>query len=289
MEGATAAEHASRAADGPSADRIHKSSVSSSSNSPAGSSLNPRSCVTCRKRKVKCDKKHPCSNCTKQRIECIFPGPGRAPRKPRKPVDGELLERVRRLESVVKSFGGDADDVPELPKEREACAGSDSSPSGPSENKPTPEEEEKEEVYQKWKHKVAKFRSLDGGLERGREMSNLQNRFGRLVVDEGKSRYVNNSFWASLGEEVSHAAIVSDMRTLTDISAHRWKTSKPYSTKTPMTPKMNLPPPNRPTTRFLTIALSSASAQTMSICSNFTHLLRKYPHIGSCTKKIATP
>lgn len=28
--------------------------------------------------------------------------------------------------------------------------------------------------------------------------------FGRLVVEEGKSRYVSNSFWASLSDEVSH-------------------------------------------------------------------------------------
>lgn len=30
----------------------------------------------------------------------------------------------------------------------------------------------------------------------------LESRFGRLVVDEGRSRYINNSFWASLNNEV---------------------------------------------------------------------------------------
>jgi hypothetical protein len=30
----------------------------------------------------------------------------------------------------------------------------------------------------------------------------LENRFGRLVVDEGRSRYINPSFWASLSNEV---------------------------------------------------------------------------------------
>lgn len=28
------------------------------------------------------------------------------------------------------------------------------------------------------------------------------NEFGRLVIDEGRSRYVNNRLWASLGDEV---------------------------------------------------------------------------------------
>jgi hypothetical protein len=32
----------------------------------------------------------------------------------------------------------------------------------------------------------------------------LETRFGRLVVDQGRSRYINNSFWASLNNEVRH-------------------------------------------------------------------------------------
>lgn len=31
----------------------------------------------------------------------------------------------------------------------------------------------------------------------------LENRFGRLVVDEGRSRYINPSFWANLSTEVT--------------------------------------------------------------------------------------
>ena len=78
-----------------------------------GRALNPRSCVTCRKRKVKCDKIHPCTNCNRARIECIYPAPGRAPRKVRKIGDGrdkELLERLRRLEGVVKNLGVEVPD-----------------------------------------------------------------------------------------------------------------------------------------------------------------------------------
>lgn len=68
--------------------------------------LNPRSCVTCRKRKVRCNKVEPaCENCSKAGIDCIYPAPGRAPRKPRKPPDAELLKRLRRLEGVVQGLG----------------------------------------------------------------------------------------------------------------------------------------------------------------------------------------
>jgi hypothetical protein len=30
----------------------------------------------------------------------------------------------------------------------------------------------------------------------------LESRFGRLVIEKGRSRYINNSFWASLNNEV---------------------------------------------------------------------------------------
>ena len=78
---------------------MHRSCGSSAANG-----LNPRSCVTCRRRKVKCNKEFPCSNCVRQHIDCVFPAPGRAPRKPKKP-DSELLDRLRRLEGVVRNLG----------------------------------------------------------------------------------------------------------------------------------------------------------------------------------------
>lgn len=42
-----------------------------------------RSCTTCRRRKVKCNKETPCSNCTRNGVTCIFPPPGRARPRPR--------------------------------------------------------------------------------------------------------------------------------------------------------------------------------------------------------------
>src|SRR5277367_6126166 len=74
--------------------------------------LNARSCVTCRRRKVKCDKQYPCSNCSKAQTQCVFPAPGRAPRRPRTGGKGssereaELLKRLRRLEGVVEELSG---------------------------------------------------------------------------------------------------------------------------------------------------------------------------------------
>ena len=76
-----------------------------SASTSSATGLNPRSCVTCRRRKVRCNKENPCSNCVRAGIECVFPGPGRAPRRSRKPPDAELLARLKRLEGVVTSLG----------------------------------------------------------------------------------------------------------------------------------------------------------------------------------------
>lgn len=198
-------------AEGPSpgpaeeADTIVKSS--SQTPKPTGDSqgrpLNPRSCVTCRKRKVRCDKTHPCNNCRRANIECVFPAPGRAPRKPRKAGDGrdkELLERLRKLERVVKGLGAE---VPGLEKEsekdssdheaRERAGGSDvsivvSKALGCADGQSTRASE-------------VDFQNKTNYIEEQKQ-SRFETRFGRLVINEGRSRYINNSFWANLSNEV---------------------------------------------------------------------------------------
>lgn len=161
------------------------SAQASSTNGPqrsnTSSSLNPRSCVTCRRRKVRCDKKNPCNNCTKAGIECVFPGPGRAPRKPRKPQDTELLARLRRLEGVVQSLGAQVD-------EDGGISPTDRKKSAPSVPEPAPR------GY------------TDTDPKKITKPPNKE--FGRLVIEEGRSRYVSNSFWASLGDEVCLIPII---------------------------------------------------------------------------------
>lgn len=151
------------------------------SNSIRSGPLSQRSCVTCRRRKVRCDKIHPsCTNCTKAGIECVFPGPGRAKRKSRKPQDAELLARLKKLEGVIQSLGAQVEE--------------EKGTRGPS-----------------------VMASIQGELEAHREQSSCQNghtdpkrrssmiidkELGRLVINEGRSRYVSNTFWASMGDEV---------------------------------------------------------------------------------------
>ncbi|KAL9563930.1 hypothetical protein ACKAV7_011965 [Fusarium commune] len=55
--------------------------------------LSVRSCVTCRRRKVKCDKVIPCANCARHGSKCVFPPPGRARPKPRARAAERILQR----------------------------------------------------------------------------------------------------------------------------------------------------------------------------------------------------
>ncbi|KAH9828067.1 Fungal specific transcription factor domain [Teratosphaeria destructans] len=169
-----------------------------------GRTLNPRSCVTCRRRKVRCDKAFPCNNCKRQHIECVFPAPGRAPRKTRKLTEGrdkELLERLRKLESVVKGMGAEVPGGEKLADQ--GANGQASEKAGSEDVGATAQASNSSEPSPGLDH-----RTLEQDSERKKQVMDdvqqgrFENRFGRLVVNEGRSRYVNNSFWASLSNEV---------------------------------------------------------------------------------------
>ncbi|KAH7004098.1 hypothetical protein EDB82DRAFT_486102 [Fusarium venenatum] len=58
------------------------------------------SCILCQQRKKKCDKKTPCSNCTRLNAVCT-PSKPATPRKRRRP-NQELLERLSRCEELLR-------------------------------------------------------------------------------------------------------------------------------------------------------------------------------------------
>ncbi|KAI9730697.1 MAG: hypothetical protein M1834_005666 [Cirrosporium novae-zelandiae] len=159
--------------------------------------FNPRSCTTCRRRKVRCDKKHPCSNCAKAGIECIFPKPGRAPRKVRKALDTELLARLRRLEGVVQSLGAQVEEENDpLNNGNKTTSRSGSQDVNSSESNTNPERARDGQQISKC---IQRFDPTYIDTEQVGE------EFGRLVVESetGRSRYVSNQFWASLSDQVA--------------------------------------------------------------------------------------
>ncbi|PNH50589.1 hypothetical protein VD0002_g5007 [Verticillium dahliae] len=63
-------------------------------------------CIACRRRKIKCDKRMPCNNCIKANTECITPSSGRSSAKsPTRPdPKRRYVERIAAIEEIVQSF-----------------------------------------------------------------------------------------------------------------------------------------------------------------------------------------
>ncbi|KID98065.1 fungal specific transcription factor domain-containing protein, partial [Metarhizium majus ARSEF 297] len=178
-----------------------------SSGQPA---LNPRSCVTCRRRKVRCDKQMPCSNCRRAQNPCVFPAPGRAPRQPR-PKDpnappktsshreAELVKRLRKLEGIVEELSGQIDEPAARGPSTTASPDMQSGMEGLS-----------------LRHMPGSLDHIAGqeGSPRGTDSSSghsgeagrkeKQPNFGRLVSGDqrGTSRYVSSGFWSKLNDEL---------------------------------------------------------------------------------------
>lgn len=87
---------------------------------PSETVLQTWSCVTCRRRKVRCDRREPCNHCLKNAIDCHYPVTGRLPRRSRNVAaakspperQAELLGRLRRLEAVVTELTAQVEEGP---------------------------------------------------------------------------------------------------------------------------------------------------------------------------------
>lgn len=163
---------------------------SSQSNS---NSLTHRSCVTCRRRKVRCNKCEPCSNCVKAGINCVFPGPGRAPRKPQqRPIDVDVLTRLRKLEGVVESLGG-TEAIEKLIAARLA----ESSPVDNNAASPSRTFSAENDTHNQSEASGASNEA--GGNNTPPE---IYEGVGRLVINDSKSAYISDRFWYSISDQV---------------------------------------------------------------------------------------
>ncbi|MCJ1476379.1 hypothetical protein MMC13_005045 [Lambiella insularis] len=191
-----------------------KSPTSPSNAQTPASGINPRSCTTCRKRKVRCDKKHPCSNCHKAGIECIFPRPGRAPRRSKKPPDSELLARLRRLEGVVQSLGKGADGE-DLSPDHEDSTGNRSMEKSPSTEEFRPNDT--------MPPALGRPPSCSNRMKISDASTDFEMDLGKLYITAGKSRYISNNFWANLTSEIA------EMQHLIDESSEEEEYGTPES------------------------------------------------------------
>jgi hypothetical protein len=92
------------------------------SSSPEASLSTPhrnilRSCLTCHQRKIRCDKRSPCSNCVRNDVLCCYPEVEQRRRRPQKATIGEISTRLARLERTITAItkGTAAPDVDVVP------------------------------------------------------------------------------------------------------------------------------------------------------------------------------
>lgn len=64
---------------------------------------NPNSCVACARRKVKCDRLTPCSNCSRAKAACVYRAPVPSQRHRKRLTHGDLLSKIQELEALLHS------------------------------------------------------------------------------------------------------------------------------------------------------------------------------------------
>ncbi|KAI1132313.1 fungal-specific transcription factor domain-containing protein [Nemania abortiva] len=63
------------------------------------------SCVLCQQRKVRCDKKKPCSNCVKAGVDCRVVPPQPPRRRKKRVPERDLVDRLRKYEALLSQNG----------------------------------------------------------------------------------------------------------------------------------------------------------------------------------------
>ncbi|KAG7126791.1 hypothetical protein HYQ44_000511 [Verticillium longisporum] len=135
-------------------------------------SLHIWNCLTCRRRKVRCDRRSPCSQCAKAGLDCAFPTSGRVPtRRDGAPASSsrdrnqDLLARLNRLEGLLRHMGVQPDDP------------------APSDDGLHPQAT------------AAEPRSDDEALTQS---------VGSMFVSEDDTIYIPSRFWRHISEEVTN-------------------------------------------------------------------------------------
>ena len=140
------------------------------------------SCTLCRRRKVKCDRSVPCGNCARGGAECVPSIPSKAPRGRqggrKRRTDGELLERIAKLEALIENVGGDSDEQRRTPPSMNNIA-----TVAVTERPPQA--------------------TVSDGHERSKGSSNDANGHRSQIPGLGLDRYLGSSFWVTLSEEIN--------------------------------------------------------------------------------------
>ncbi|KAM7185352.1 Fungal specific transcription factor domain containing protein [Naviculisporaceae sp. PSN 640] len=192
------------------------SMIGNTASTGPSSTANPkqRSCVTCRARKVKCNKASPCNHCQRAGIACLFPTPDRTPRwarrlnqqalkdvankpsfapTPRSQNSAEgvapVMDRLHKLESLVRELSSQLRQEQQQQTTGSTTDTTLTTPSPPAVNQGSDGDK-------------GALRSDPGSAQ------SVQQEFGRLVLDDSRTtRYVSSGFWSRIKDELDSLRI----------------------------------------------------------------------------------
>lgn len=156
-----------------------------------------RTCTACRQRKVKCNRQQPCSHCIRSGYDCIYPtGRGRAPKRSRRFVDAQLVDKLARLETIIQRLASEnGSNCKELQGNTDLEA----------EGRALPPSQVAAGATGAASETDSPQHALSGDTDDPTSaLSSLEGHLGRLVVDDKKSFYVSNPLWATMTNEVSY-------------------------------------------------------------------------------------
>ena len=140
------------------------------------------SCTLCRRRKVKCDRNIPCGNCARAHVECVPSAPSQLPRGRnggrKRRTDGELLERIAKLEGLVKNVG-------DFPDKRVMA-----------------QHRTNNGRIEYTKENLSQVVDPDKN-DQAKESSSAVQKSRTSKPASGLDRYLGSSFWVTLSEEIS--------------------------------------------------------------------------------------
>lgn len=178
--------------------------------------VNVWSCVNCRRRKVRCDRRHPCAHCIRNKAECVFPVSGRIPRRDRDAnypnlpgqKQAELLGRLRRLEAMVGDLGSQVEQAAPVSRDDRPVESSRSATSAtavaasergwPESRLALQNESAIRNLDASRDGEQTQFGMAEGTLDPPR----VFDEFGQLVVANDGDIIVGNRFWTIFCKEV---------------------------------------------------------------------------------------
>ncbi len=142
-----------------------------------------RSCLACRKRKIRCDRGQPCRYCTRLRVECVYSDPSASKGQEKKnQPENDVVSRLERIEAALLRLESRVTGVQS---------------NSPSSQPPPPEVSARSSV-------VARAESEEQRVvveTTGPPTADSTN--GRLIQggERDNARFVTGSFWADLDDE----------------------------------------------------------------------------------------